>query len=458
MKRVLVIDDERKMRRVLQMLLENLGVESIAAETGEEGLRHLGDEQVDLVMTDLRLPGIGGVEVLRRIRATDAQVPVIVLTAYGTVENAVEAMRLGAFDFVLKPFDLDAVEATVRKALELQQVRAENRYLREQLASTVNDREVVAESPAMRATFDRVRQVAATSTTVLIAGETGVGKEVVARAIHDLGPRRDKLFVAINCAAIPSELLESELFGYVRGAFTGAQATKEGKFEVAEGGTLFLDEIGDMPQALQAKLLRVLEDSVVERLGSNRRVKIDARIVSSTNRDLEADVRSGAFREDLYYRLNVFHIPVPPLRQRREDVVPLATGFLDRFAREFGNGTLALTPAAGALLERYEWPGNVRELQNLMERAAVLSPGRMQVIGEGDLREFLPGVLPPAASIAASSGAKPDDHRLAPVMDDLERRTILRALHSSGDNKAMAARLLDVSERTLWYKLKKHGL
>jgi two-component system response regulator AtoC len=324
MKRVRVIDDERKMRRVLQMLLESLGVESIAAETGEEGLACLAEEQVDLVMTDLRLPGINGVEVLRRIRTTDTHVPVIVLTAYGTVENAVEAMRLGAFDFVLKPFDIVAVEGTVRKALELQQVRAENRYLREQLTSPANGRQVVAESPAMRATFDRARQVAATSTTVLITGETGVGKEVVARAIHDLSPRREKLFVAINCAAIPSELLESELFGHVRGAFTGAQTTKEGKFEVADGGTLFLDEIGDMPAALQAKLLRVLEDSVVERLGSNRRVKVDARIVSSTNRDLGAAVEQDKFREDLYYRLNVFNIAVPPLRERRDDLLPLA--------------------------------------------------------------------------------------------------------------------------------------
>jgi two-component system response regulator AtoC len=298
--------------------------------------------------------------------------------------------------------------------------------------------------------------VAATSTTVLITGATGVGKEVVARAIHDLSPRREKLFVAINCAAIPSELLESELFGHVRGAFTGAQASKEGKFEVANGGTLFLDEIGDMPQALQVKLLRVLEDSVVERLGSNRRVKVDARIVSSTNRDLVAAVEDARFREDLYYRLNVFHVAVPPLRERRADLLPLATSFLERFAREFGKGTLCLTPGAGALLERYDWPGNVRELQNVMERAAVLAPDDAREIGEGTLRELLPGLRPPAGD--ASGPPRPDDHRLAPALDDLERRTILRALHSAGDNKALAARLLDVSERTLWYKLKKHGL
>src|SRR5262245_58007218 len=339
------------MRRALEILLRQLELEAVPAESAEEGLASMAAEHVDLVMTDVRLPGMSGVEALRRIRELDPAMPVIVLTAYGTIQDAVEAMRLGAFDYILKPFELDAVAAVVRKAIELRHYRAENRYLRERLARLGGPSEVVLASPAMQQLFEHVRQVAATPTTVLITGETGVGKEIVARAIHELGPRRDKLLVAINCAAIPAELLESELFGHVRGAFTGAQAAREGKFELADGGTLFLDEIGDMPPPLQAKLLRVLQDGVFERVGSNRQIRVDVRVVSSTNRSLEAAVADGSFREDLYYRLNVFHLYVPPLRERREDIGPLAERFVARYARDFGKGLLRLTAGAVARLE-----------------------------------------------------------------------------------------------------------
>jgi two-component system response regulator AtoC len=451
MKRVLVIDDDPPMRRALQILLNQLGVESVVAESAEAGLAVLAAEHIDLVMTDVRLPGITGVEALRRIRELDASLPVIVLTAYGTIQNAVEAMRLGAFDYVLKPFELEAIAAVVRKALELRHVRAENRYLRERLDLLGGASDVVLASPALQRVFERVRQVASTPTTVLITGETGVGKEIVARAIHQLSPRRDKLLVALNCAAIPADLLESELFGHVRGAFTGAQAAREGKFELADGGTLFLDEIGDMPAPLQAKLLRVLQDAVIERVGSNKQVRVDVRVVSSTNRDLAAAVKAGAFREDLYYRLNVFHLAVPPLRERREDIRPLAESFLARFAREFRKGSLRLTPAAVTQLERYDWPGNVRELHNVMERAAVLAGGDAAVVDEHVIDELLP------ASSAAVAAAD-DGVRLAPALDALERTLIERAVARANDNKLEAAKLLGVSERTLWYKLKKHGL
>ncbi len=450
MRRVLIVDDERKMRRVLQMMLEQMGVESLAAESGEEALEIFQREKVNAVITDLRMPGMGGMEWFKRLRTLDGDVPVIVLTAYGTIETAVEAMKYGAFDFVLKPFDVEAVEAVVRTALELQQHRTENRYLREHHDVPAGLDNLIGVSPAMQEIFALVRRVAPTKSAVLITGETGTGKELIARAIHNLGPRREHLFVPLNCAAIPSELLESELFGHARGAFTGAAAARTGKFEVANGGSLFLDEIGDMSFPLQAKLLRVLQESIVEPVGSNRRVSVDVRVISSTNRDLPGRIAEGAFREDLYYRLNVFQIHVPPLRERREDIVPLAQAFLARFARELQRGALRLAADATAPLEGYAWPGNVRELQNAMERAAVLAAGA-EIDGA-----FLRGIVPAIAHEATDDGA--DDLRLDPAMATFERRLILRALHVSGDNKAETARLLGISERTLWYKLKRHRL
>jgi two-component system response regulator AtoC len=453
-KRVLVIDDERPMRRALEILLAKLSLDAVSAESAEAGLELMAREHVDLVMTDVRLPGMNGVEALRRIREIDSAIPVIVLTAYGTIQQAVEAMRLGAYDYIVKPFELDAVAAAVQKALELRHYRAENRYLRERLDRLGGTGDVVVASPAMRRVFEQVRQVAETPTTVLILGETGVGKEIVARAVHEMSPRREKLLVAINCAAIPAELLESELFGHVRGAFTGAQTSREGKFELADGGTLFLDEIGDMPAPLQAKLLRVLQDGIFERVGSNRQVRVDVRVVSSTNRPLAEAVARGAFREDLYYRLNVFRLDVPPLRERHEDIGPLAERFVARYGRDFGKAALRLTARATARLARYDWPGNVRELQNVMERAAVLALPDQLEIDEGIVDELLPATRPFPTDAAPADGGV----RLAPAIDVLERTLIERALQQAGDSKPEAAKLLGVSERTLWYKLKKHGL
>ncbi len=453
MKRVLVVDDERKMRRVLQMLLEQMDLESLPAESGEEALAVFAAQKVDLVITDLRMAGMGGLEFFKQLRAIDAEVPVIVLTAYGTIEMAVQAMKQGAFDFILKPFDVDVVEASVRKALELQQYRTENRYLRERYDAAAGLDELIGPSAAMQTVFELIRRVAATKSAVLITGETGTGKELVARAIHNLSPRRERLFVPLNCAAIPADLLESELFGHARGAFTGAQLARDGKFVVAHGGSLFLDEIGDMPYPLQAKLLRVLQEGVIEPLGSNQRMPVDVRIISSTNRDLGERMETGAFREDLYYRLNVFQIAMPPLRERREDIAPLARDFLARLARELGRGALHLTPEAVAVLEGYRWPGNVRELHNAMERAAVLSPE-----SEVDARLARTLVPAPPGDDDASAAGESEGFRLEPAVAALERKLVLRALKATGDNKVEAAKLLGVSERTLWYKLKRYRL
>jgi two-component system response regulator AtoC len=446
MKRLLVVDDDPRMRRVLQILAQKIGLECGAAAGADDALSAFRGERCDLVVTDLKMPGKGGIEFLRELRAIDAEVPVVVLTAHGTVTTAVEAMKLGAVDYLQKPCDVDALELVIRRALDHSRYRLENRFLREQAAAPQGFGDLVGGSPSMTEVFSLVGQVAPTRSTVLVTGETGTGKELVARAIHEHSPRRDKLFVPLNCTAIPSELLESELFGHVRGAFSGAQSDRVGKFQAADEGTLFLDEIGDMDVRLQAKLLRVLQEGVIEPLGSNRRIRVDVRIVASTNRDLEAAIRDGRFRDDLYYRLNVFRVHLPPLRDRQEDVPALAQFLLDRFARELGRPPLRLEPAAAALLQRYAWPGNVRELGNVMERAAVLC--REGSVGAGLVRSLLP----------ASDEPAPPDSTLEHALDALERRMILDALAATGDDKAAAARRLGIGERTLWTKLKKHGI
>ena len=446
MKRVIIVDDDRRTRRMLQILVEKLGLESSAVEGVEDALSALREESAALVLTDLKMPGADGIELMRRLRSLDEHVPVIVLTAYGTVEAAVEAMKLGAIDFIAKPFDVDALELLIKRSLEMSRFRAENRYLREEADRSPPFEDILGDSSPMREVFDLIQRVGPTRSAVLVTGETGTGKELVARAIHRRSPRKGKLFVPLNCAAIPSELLESELFGHVRGAFTGAQADREGKFRAADGGTLFLDEIGDMDQRLQAKLLRALQEGIIEPVGGNRRVRVDVRIVSSTNRDLAAAIRDGGFREDLFYRLNVFRIHLPPLRDRKDDVPALAASFLQDFGKDLGKGSLALSDGAATALKSYGWPGNVRELRNLMERAAVLAAGT----GVGE--EMVATLLPEAGEAPSES------LDLAAAVADAERKTILRALAATGDNKAEAASLLGIGERTLWTKLKKHGL
>ena len=447
MKRLLILDDDPKQRRVLQILARKIGLDGVAADGTDQGLALFREQRCDLVVTDLHMPGRDGIEFLRELREVDAEVPVIVLTGHGTVATAVEAMKLGAVDYLQKPFDVDALEIVVRRALDHSRSRLENRFLREQAAQGGGFGQLIGAAPAMQPVFALLRQVASTKSTVLIVGETGTGKELAARAIHSLSPRKDKLFVPLNCSAIPGELLESELFGHTRGAFTGAAADRMGKFQAADEGTLLLDEIGDLDLRLQAKLLRVLQEGVIEPLGSNRRIAVDVRVISATHCDLRQLVKEGKFREDLYYRLNVLEVKLPTLRERREDIPALATAFLAQFARDLGKPALALSPDAVAVLQGYGWPGTVRELRTLIERAAVL--GADGTVGAALVRSFLPADGP----APARSGLG-----LEPALDELERRMILDALVASSDNKHKAAELLGIGERTLWSKLKKHGI
>ncbi len=451
--RILVVDDEEKMRRLLEMALQALGHEVVQAANGMEALTRFIEGDFDLIITDLRMPELDGLGLLRAVRARDDAVPVIVLTAHGSVESAVEAMKLGASDYIFRPFEMATVELAVARALTMGQVQRENRYLREEV--TRGWGEFVGESPAMQSLYQLIRQVAPARSSVFVVGETGTGKELVARAVHQESGRQG-LFVPINCAAIPEDLLESELFGYRKGAFTGATQDRMGRFEVASGGTLFLDEVTEMPMGLQAKLLRVLQENRIERLGSHKPVDVDLRVVAATNRDPQQAVAEGRLRQDLFFRLNVVRLDVPPLRERVSDIPLLAAHFLDQYSRELGRPTPGLDPEALAHLQAYAWPGNIRELENMMERAAVLCQS------DTVSPVLLPDEVfnPVSASVQPSAATQLTDESLAmePKVVDLEQSLIREALERSGDNKSAAARMLEISERSLWYKLKKYGI
>jgi len=452
--RILVVDDEVKMRRLLEMSLKNMGHEVAQAADGEEAMACFAEAPFDLVMTDLKMPRMDGMQLLKTLRERGEEVPVIVLTAFGSIETAVEAMKLGAADYIIRPFEMETVELAVTRALAMGAVQRENRFLRDEVAKGWG--EFIGRSPKMRQLYELIQQVAPARSSVLIVGETGTGKELVARAIHQASGRGG-LFVPINCAAIPAELLESELFGHQKGAFTGAHRDRMGKFELANGGTLFLDEITEMPLALQAKLLRVLQEGNVERLGAQRAVKVDLRIVAATNRDPQQAVAEGAMRQDLFFRLNVVRVDVPPLRERREDIPSLAGHFLQKYSGELGRPAPELSEATMQSLLAYPWPGNVRELENLMERAAVLCRGKTiepQLLPQ----DITHAAAPPAPAVSAGGIAEFDSLTLVGHVESLEKQLISAALERCADNKSAASRLLGVSERTLWYKIKKYGL
>jgi DNA-binding NtrC family response regulator len=453
-KHLLLVEDEAPLREAWSAQLTDAGFEVTQAGSGEDALERLSRFAFDVVVTDLRLPGIDGVQVLEAARTRYPDILVVVVTGYGTVRDAVETLKRGAADFITKPFQFDVLLHVLQGALERHRLRAENAYLRSQLDARYRFEGLVGRSQAMQSLQQLLETVAATTSTILIQGETGTGKELVARAIHHNSPRRHQRFVALNCSAIPETLLEAELFGHVRGAFTGAVGNRQGRFEQAHRGTFFLDEIGTMSAPLQARLLRVLQEREFERIGDSQTVKVDVRVIAATNADLARMVKEGTFREDLYYRLNVIPIHLPPLRERREDIPLLVAHFLDRFGREADPPRLGVTISQDAMraLMAYDWPGNIRQLENVIERALALSPGRAQID-----RTALPAeVLQAPAEPGPWAGTFPEDGLdFAAVVGKIERDLISRALERAAGNKLQAARLLNLKRTTLVEKLKR---
>ena len=447
---ILIIEDEAKMRRLLELNLGDDGFKTLSAGDAETGAKLLASEPVHLVLTDLKLPGMSGLEFLHTAKQQNPTLPIVVMTAFGSVETAVEAMKAGASDYVLKPFSLAEIRMVVHKELDNSRLREENRSLREALGQKYSHPNIVAVSPKMQEVLATVERVAPTNSTVLLGGESGVGKDLIARAIHEKSRRASGPFVKINSTAIPENLLESELFGYEKGAFTGAAASKPGKFELADKGTLFLDEIGDVPPAIQVKLLRVLQEREFERLAGTRTIKVDVRLLAATNRDLRAALEEGTFREDLYYRLNVVPVDIPPLRQHKEDIPGLTNLFLSRFAKESGREekVTGISQAAMQLLLGHYWPGNVRELQNVIERACALAAGHQLEVGDIQLDS------PRNRTGTASDRFLPDGMTL----DQWEDEMIREALKRAGGNKSQAARLLGLSRNALRYRLSKIGI
>jgi len=451
MKKVLVVDDEPGLRQSLGLLLTDAGYAVTAEQNGRRALDRAIAETFDLVLCDVRMPEMDGLTFLRQYRQRGGSALVIVMSAYGGEDAAIAAMKEGAYDYLPKPFRPDEVVLTLRKAEERERLRQEVAGLKAQLATGPSERGLIVESAAMRQALELVTRVADHNTTVLITGESGTGKEVIARAIHRASPRASKAFVGINCAAIPEALLESELFGHVRGAFTGASVDKTGLFEAANGGTILLDEIGELPLGLQAKLLRVLQESEIRRVGDQKTRRVDARVLAATARDLEAEVRAGRFREDLFYRIHVVVIELPPLRDREDDIAPLSRHFAARLAHRLGR-PLSLSDDAIAWLEQQEWPGNVRELENSIERAAVLN--EKAVLGRGD---FNAG--PPRHEVETGSGVEDvGDGTLRSVVESAERSAIIDALKATDGNRRAAAERLGVSLRTLFYKIDRYGI
>jgi two-component system response regulator AtoC len=448
--RILVVDDEPGLRQTVSRILASEGYDTLTAAHGEEALAALAEDDADIVLCDLRMPKMSGLDFIDAYAAGNGHALVIAMSAYGDAETAIAAMQRGAYDYIQKPFRAEEVILCVRKAAEREKLRARVKRLEEELQA-IRGFEIVGHSPAFRAAMDVARKVARHQSTVLITGESGTGKELIARLIHQSSPRADHAFVAVNCGAIPDTLLESELFGHVRGSFTGASTDKPGLFEEAENGTLFLDEIGELPLPLQVKLLRVLQEGEVRRVGANSSRKVDVRVVAATNRDLAADASAGRFREDLYYRVNVVGVRLPPLRERREDIPELAHHFVRRHGARLGFQTASIDAAGMRLLAEHSWPGNVRELENVIERALVLSGG--EPIGVEHLTDLVHRPRRPAEASSAEG-----DLSVKRRTEELERRLIRRALERTRGNRTRAARLLDLSHRALLYKIRDYGL
>ena len=453
MAQILVVDDQKSLRRSVAIALSRAGHTVDEAQSGVQAIQRIDETLYDLVITDLKMPGIDGLGVLEAVRARSTDTEVVLVTAYGSIESAVEAIRLGAHDYLAKPFSHEQILCTVDLALERRRLRTEVRSLNRRLDDPNDPTSLIGESEKLRRVLEIVAEWAASDSTILVTGETGTGKDLLARMIKQLSPRNDQAFVVVNCATIPDNLFESELFGHVKGAFSGATSTRKGLAQEADGGTLFLDEVGELPLEIQPQLLRFLETGEVRPIGQNRNMHVDTRVIAATNRDLLAMIKEGRFREDLYYRLNVLPLELPPLRERMEDISVIAAHFLRRFARRFGRPVEGVSKKAILVLKAYDWPGNVRELENVVERAVMLCKGT-------ELRPehlFMPGSKPleeRSSAVANGSLGVGDSIQIS----ELERLHILAVLKSLGGNQKKASGVLGISKSTLWRKLKEYGI
>jgi two-component system, NtrC family, response regulator len=451
METILIVDDEKNYLVVLDALLSSEGYEVITVDSSIDAIEHIGNPDLDLVITDMKMPGISGMELLEEIKKINFDLPVIVMTAYGTIEMAVDAMKKNAYDYITKPFRNDELKLTVKKALEKYRLVRENRLLNEALSDKYRFGNIIGKSKPMLEIYDLIGKVSRSKASVLITGPSGTGKELIANAIHYNSPRKDRPFISINCGALTETLLESELFGHEKGSFTGAIAMKKGRFELADGGTLFLDEVGEMPPPLQVKLLRVLQEMEFERVGGTKTIKVDVRILSASNRDIKEDVAKGLFREDLFYRLNVIHIEVPGLKDRGEDIRMLVDHFIDKY-RDSDNKKIELNPDAWKILYNYNWPGNIRELENIIERAVVLNS--TGVIGVDDL----PVYLSDRKEELDIDTFIPMSAPLQQTLEQIEKKIILRALAKCGNVQSHAAEMIGISKNLFQHKMRKYNI
>ncbi|MCX7977542.1 MAG: sigma-54 dependent transcriptional regulator [Bdellovibrionaceae bacterium] len=454
--RLLVVDDESSIREFMEIFLKKEGYDVTLAEDGARAKDLLQKRTFDMVISDLQMPNMTGMELLKFAKDNYPETVFVMMTAFGTLENAVEAMKMGAYDYLTKPCKIDEVRIVIQNALRNRQLETENRVLRRELTREYSFQNVVGNSPAMHQIFDLVRRVSATPTNILITGESGTGKEVIAKAIHYGGPLKDKPFVTVNCGAIPENLMESEMFGHKKGSFTGAVSDKQGLFEVADGGTLFLDEVGELPASIQVKLLRAIQERVIRRVGATEDMKVDVRIIAATNRDLETMVKQGTFRQDLFYRLNVINIKLPPLRERREDIPLLANHFLKKYNEKLGKSISGISQEAMDIIKSYDYPGNVRELENIIERTVALEAG------SSILPESLPPLVntPTGRKMASSHEIEigPEGIDLEKVIGQIEKELLIKAIHAAGGVKKKAAKLLHITFRSMRYRVEKYNL
>jgi DNA-binding NtrC family response regulator len=447
---ILIVDDEETQRNILSGYLQKKGFKVYSASSGNEGVDVTKNNLIDIVLSDYKMPDKTGLEVLEEVKKINPEISFVILTAYGTVENAVKAMRLGAYDYISKPVDLDELDLLIERIIETKNLKSEIQILRSQLQEKFKFDSFISNSPKMDELLSMASRAADSKATILITGESGTGKEVLAKAIHFASSRKYKPFIAVNIPALPETLLESELFGHEKGAFTGAEKLKKGRFELADKGTIFLDEIGDVPLNIQVKLLRVLQEQKIERLGSTENIDIDVRIITATHQNLESKIKDGSFREDLFYRLNIVSINIPPLRERREDILPMIEHFINYYANENAKGKIEISKEAVDLLMKYSYPGNVRELENIIERAVVLC--RDKIITLNDIPDTIKGFKKESLIRDSATGT------LNEQVESLEKKLIYDALSQSGGNQTVAAKLLGLTERNIRYKIQKYGI